>query len=206
MSAKDWLVTNDGQCEPRPSAREWDLIRQNYYLHQFLSEVMDILNQVQHESDEWDYLPLIRMRVRQLVMNSYWVRTRHTEPNSQTGVGILPLYDEIGYPLTVQNETMLPGTMSNIHNHGTWGVVMVIDGKEEHTFWRRVPEANAPDRIELVGRKILTPGEILSFMPDAIHQSKAVATKPTLSFCMYGDTQPRSRFRFDPVSHTAKHF
>jgi predicted metal-dependent enzyme (double-stranded beta helix superfamily) len=206
MSAKDWIVTNDGQCEPRPSAREWDLVRQNYYLHQFLTEVLDILNQVQNEKDEWDYLPLIRMRVRQLVMNSYWVRTRHTEPNPQTGVGILSLYDEIGYPLTVQNETMLPGTMSNIHNHGTWGVVTVIDGKEEHTFWRRVPEPDTPDRIELVGRKILTPGEILSFMPNAIHQVKAVAAKPTLSFCMYGDTQPRSRFRFDPVSHTAKHF
>lgn len=206
MSAKDWIVTNDGQCEPRPSAREWDLVRQNYYLHQFLTEVLDILNQVQHEKDEWDYLPLIRMRVRQLVMNSYWVRTRHAKPNPQTGVGVLPLYDEIGYPLTVQNEIMLPGSMSTIHNHGTWGVVTVIDGKEEHTFWRRVPEADTPDRIELVGRKILTPGEILSFMPNAIHQVKAVATKPTLSFCLYGDTQPRSRFRFDPVSHTAKHF
>lgn len=206
MSAKDWIVTNDGQCELRPSAREWDLVRQNYYLHQFLTEVMDILSQVEHESDEWDYLPLIRMHVRQLVMNSYWVRTRHAEPNSQTGMGVLPLYDEIGYPLTVQNEIMLPGTMSNIHNHGTWGVVTIISGKEEHTFWRRVPTPNAPDRIELVGRKILTPGEILSFMPDAIHQVKAIAPQPTLSFCMYGDTQPRSRFRFDPVSHTAKHF
>ena len=206
MGSKDWIVTDDGQCEPRPCVRNWDLIRQNYYFHQFLTEIIEILNEVHHERDEWDRLPQIRMRVRQLVMNSYWVRTQCTDPSSQTGVGVLPLYDEIGYPLTVQNETTLPGIMSPIHNHGTWGVVAVINGKEEHTFWRRSPNSDSPYRIERVGRKVLNPGEILSFMPNAIHQVRAIASQPTLTFCLYGDTQPRSRFKFDPVTHTAKHF
>ncbi|MEL6221514.1 MAG: cupin [Cyanobacteria bacterium J06626_14] len=213
-TTKDWIVTNEGRCEPRPSTREWDLVRDNYYFHQFLTDIIGILNKVPNEQDEWDQLPQLRMRVRQLVMNSYWVRTRYTTPNSQTGVGVLTLYDEIGYPLTVQNETMLPGTMSTIHNHGTWGVVTVISGREEHTFWRPVsdewknktPHPEAPVHIERVERKVLMPGEILSFMPDAIHQVKSIDTKPTLSFCLYGDTQPRSRFRFDPVSRTAKLF
>ena len=206
MGSKDWLVTDDGQCEPRPCARNWDLIRQNYYFHQFLTEIIDILSEVHNEGDEWDRLPQIRMRVRQLVMNSYWVRTRCTEPSPNKGVGVLSLYDEIGYPLTVQNETTLPGIVTPIHNHGTWGVVTVINGKEEHTFWRRSPNSDSPNRIERVGRKVLNPGEILSFMPNAIHQVRAISSQPTLSFCLYGDTQPRSRFKFDPVTHAAKHF
>lgn len=206
MSSRDWLVTADGRCEPRPSARDWDLIREKYYFHQFLSEMIDIVDQAQDEAEEWNHLPQIRMRVRQLVMNSYWIRTQFLPPNPQTGVGVLTLYDEIGYPLTVQNETMLPGTSSTIHNHGTWGVVTVISGKEEHTFWRRVPDSRTPHRIEMVGQKTLIPGEVLSFMPDAIHQVRAIASRPTVSFCLYGDTQPRSRFRFDPIAHTAKLF
>ncbi|MGJ3249091.1 MAG: cupin [Elainellaceae cyanobacterium] len=206
MGSKDWVVTNDGRCEPRPSLRDWDLIRENYYFHQFLSEIIDILSQAHPETEEWDLLPQIRMRVRQLVMNSYWVRTRYTAPNPQTGVDVLTLYDEIGYPLTVQNEVRASGTASTIHNHGTWGIVAVISGKEEHTFWRRAPVDGCPDRIERVGSKVLTSGDILSFMPDAIHQVRAIAPEPTLNFCLYGDTQPQSRFRFDPLSHTAKQF
>ena len=223
MGSKDWFVTDEGQCEPRPAARPWDLVREHYYLHHFLTDIMGILSEVLIEQEEWDRLPHIRQCVRQLVMNSYWVRTRHPEPNPQTGVGIMTLYDEIGYPLTVHNELTVPGTVSPIHNHGTWGVVAVISGKEEHTFWRRkapypssdiksrllsdkVGSRVLPTTVEQVGRKILYPGEIISFMPDAIHQVTTIGPQPALSFCMYGDTQPKSRFRFDPVANTAKQF
>ncbi len=206
MNCRDWFVTNEGDCQPRPSARDWDLIREKYYFHQFLTEIMEILREVNNELEEWDRLPQIRMRVRQLVMNSYWLRTRYMPPKSATGASVMTLYDEIGYPLTVQNVTFSPGTMSPIHNHGTWGVVEVIEGEEEHTFWRRVPDEDNPDRIELVGRKVLSPGELISFMPGAIHQVKAVASEPTVTFCLYGATHPRSRFQFDPVENTAKQF
>lgn len=206
MGARDWIVTANGQCQPRPSARDWDLVRERYYLHQFLTEILEILEHASHEHEEWDYLPQIRMRVRQLIMNSYWVRTRHTSPHSKTGVGIYTLYDEIGYPLTVQTETRLPGTLSPIHNHGTWGVVSVISGKEEHTFWQRSSDDSEPVRVRPVGKRIMGPGEILSFVPEAIHQVRAIAPEPAVTFCMYGDTQPKSRFRFDPVAHTATQF
>jgi predicted metal-dependent enzyme (double-stranded beta helix superfamily) len=206
MIRRDWLVTETGNCEPRPSIRDWDLIRDRYYLHRFLTEVEDILNEVQDTSDEWDRLPQIRMRVRQLVNNSYWVRRQYLEPCPKTGVAILTLYDEIGYPLTVQTVTFAPGKWSSIHNHGTWGVVAVLKGEEKHTFWKRVNDPDFPNRIEQAGEKCVKPGSIISFVPDAIHQVEAIATEPTVTFHLYGDTQPRSRFEFDPKTHTAKPF
>lgn len=205
MNLKDWLVTDDGQCQARPSAREWDLLREHYYFHRFLTEVVDILDQAPNELEEWDYLPQIRTRVRQLITNSYWLRTQSVPPCPKTGVGILTLYDEIGYPLTVQTVSFAPGVLSPIHNHGTWGVVAVLHGQEKHTFWRRV-SPHQPDAIERVGEKLLTPGEILSFTPNAIHQVEALGPEPTVSFNLYGDTQPRSRFEFDPLTHTARSF
>ncbi len=206
MKGKDWIVTDNGHCESRPTPREWDLIRETYYFHEFLTEIITLLRDVRNEADEWEYLPQIRMRVRQLTINSYWLHTQYPQPCPKTGIATRTLYDEIGYPLTVQTAVFSPGVSSNIHNHGTWGVVAVLLGQEKHTFWKRVADPQFPHRIELVGEKILNAGEIVSFTPHAIHQVTAIGDEPAFSFTLYGDTQPRSRFIFDPIKHTAKPF
>ncbi len=206
IKGRDWLVTDDGQCQPRPSTRDWDLIRDKYYLHQFLTEILELLSEVSDETEEWDRLPQIRRKVRQLVTNSYWVQTQYLEPSPQTGTALLTLYDEIGYPLTVQNVSFAPGVVSTIHNHGTWGVVAMLKGQEKHTFWRRVEDPEYPDRIEKVGERVLAAGEIISFTPNAIHQIEAIGDEPAVTFHIYGDTQPSSRFKFDPATHTARKF
>ncbi|MEB3357937.1 MAG: cupin [Synechococcales bacterium] len=206
MKNQDWLVTNEGECQPRPSQREWDLLRERYYFHQFLTEIIEILGQAPSEAEEWDYLPQIRMRVRQLVLNSYWLRSQYQEPNPQTGVAIIPLYDEIGYPLTVETVVFAPGVTTSVHNHGTWGAIALIRGQEKHTFWRRSHDAIHSDRVERVGERVFTPGELVSFMPHAIHSVEVVGDEPTVSFNLYGDVQPRSRFRFNLANHTAKVF
>lgn len=206
MNSKDWFVDAKGQCQPRPAVRTWDLLRECYYLHQFLTEVLDILAHAPHELDEWDYLPQIRRKVRQLVTNSYWVKTQYQCPDDQTGTHITTLYDEIGYPLTIQNVATYPGTQSSIHNHGTWGVVFQIQGEEHHTFWNRVSAPDEPLQIEPVGEYRLKPGEMLSFHPHAIHQAETVGQEMALAFQLYGDTQPKGRFKFEPQTQTAKYF
>lgn len=207
MTVKDWLVTEDGQCQIRPSAKEWELLAQHYYFHRFLTEIVDLIGMAPSETEEWDFLPQIRRLVRKLITNSYWLQSQQIDVDPKTGVGILTLYDEIGYPLTVQNVTFRPGVITPIHNHGTWGVVAVLKGQEQHTFWQRVhDDPDHPHRIVPVGHKILDPGEIISFMPGAIHQVQAIAEQPTVTFQIYGDTQPRSRYEFDPTHHTAKRF
>lgn len=206
MNSQDWFVNEEGQCQPRPATRTWDLLRECYYLHQFLTEVLETIANAPNELDEWDYLPQIRRQVRQLIINSYWVRTQYGSPDTQTGANVTTLYDEIGYPLTVQNVATKPGTTSSIHNHGTWGVVFQIAGQERHSFWRRTNVPEEPFRIEQVGDYLLKPGEIISFHPDAIHQVQTVGEENGLTFQIYGDTQPKSRFQFEPETQTARRF
>ncbi|NER79242.1 MAG: cupin [Leptolyngbya sp. SIO1D8] len=206
MNVQDWFVTHNGQCQRRPTARAWDLLREPYYLHQFLTEILDILSHAPNELEEWDYLPQIRRKVRQLVINSYWLKTQYTLPDNQVGAQVTTLYDEIGYPLTVQNVVTMPGFLSPIHNHGTWGILFQLEGKDRHQFWRRVNSLEAPFRIEPMGEYVLKPGEILSFHPDAIHQVSTVGQTPSINFQLYGDTQPQGRFQFKPASQTAKPF
>ncbi|MBO9997779.1 MAG: cupin [Cyanobacteria bacterium SID2] len=206
MISKDWFVDETGHCQSRPASRTWNLLRESYYMHQFLTEILDIIDNANHELDEWNYLPQIRRKVRQIVTNSYWLKTQYQAPNRETGVHVTTLYDEIGYPLTVQNVTTQPGTLSSIHNHGTWGVIFQIQGEERHTFWHRVSPSDKPLRIEPVGEHLLRPGEILSFHPDAIHQAETVGGETSLTFQLYGDTQPKGRFKFEPKTQTAKYF
>jgi predicted metal-dependent enzyme (double-stranded beta helix superfamily) len=203
MKGRDWLLTGDGQYQACKSVRAWDLLRENYRLYRFLTEVEDVLNS---GDDEVSCLPKIRMLVRRLIVNSYWVRSQQLEPSSKTGTSVLLLYDELGFPLTVQTVTFAPGTRSNIHNHGTWGIVAVLKGQEKNTFWRRTNSPEFQDKIEATGELTLSPGDIISFTPDAIHCVEAVGDEPTVTFNIYGETDPNERFEFDPIKYSAKNF
>lgn len=203
VKGKDWLLTGDGKYQVCKSARDWDLLRENYRLYRFLTEIEDVLDGVEDESS---CLPEIRMLVRRLIVNSYWVQSQSLAPDAVTGNSVLLLYDELGFPLTVQTVTFAPGTRSTIHNHGTWGVVAVLKGKEKNTVWQRTPTPDFADKITPTGEIILSPGDIVSFTGDAIHSVEAVGEEPTVTFNIYGETDPQARFEFDLVSHAAKKF
>ncbi|RAM50915.1 MAG: cupin [Hapalosiphonaceae cyanobacterium JJU2] len=203
MKQRDWHVNGNGEYQACNSARAWDLLKDNYRLYRFLTELEDILNNVE---DETSRLPEIQMLVRRLLVNSYWVQSQYLEPSSKTGTSVLILYDELGFPLTVQTVTFAPGTKSNIHNHGTWGIVALLKGKEKNTFWRRNPNPEFPDKIEQTGELILLPGDIISFTPDAIHCVESVGDEPTVTFNIYGETDPKQRLEYNVLSHTTKNF
>lgn len=208
---RDLLVTEAGQLQACKPAREWDLLRVTYRFHRFLTEVENVLegddslpaDSVHHETD---CLPQLALIVRRLITNSYWIQTQYIEPNPNTGTGVLMLYDEIGYPLTVQITTYLPGTRSTIHNHGNWGIVAILKGEEKNTLWRRRSNLQFPNWVEPTTEVILLPGDIISFTPGAIHCIEAVGDEPTVTFNLYGETHHSQRFEFDPITHTAKMF
>jgi predicted metal-dependent enzyme (double-stranded beta helix superfamily) len=203
MKEKDWLVTGDGQYQACKSARSWDLLRDNYRLYRFLTEVEDVLNDV---ADESSRLPELRMLVRRLIVNSYWVQSQYLEVCPATKTSVLLLYDELGFPLTMQTVTFAPGVVSTIHNHGTWGIVAVLKGQEKNTFWQRDRSPEFTDKIAPTGELTLFPGDIISFTPDAIHCVEAMGDEPTVTFNIYGETNPKERFEFDIINHTAKNF
>ncbi|MDJ0723867.1 MAG: cupin [Prochloraceae cyanobacterium] len=207
MGDRDWIVTKDGQCTPCKSGREWDLLRENYRLYRFLTEVEDTVNDAEKQGEPPEiFLSQLRKLVRQLILNSYWIKTRKPEANYIAGTSILLLYEELGFPLTIQIEKMLPGHSSPIHNHGTWGIVAVLQGEQKNTFWQRNPTSEYQDKIAETGTKILQSGEIISFTTEAIHSIEAVGSNPTITLNLYGETDGSKRFMFDPIAHQAKNF
>lgn len=203
MQGKDWFVAENGDYQICQSARIWDLLRDNYRLYRFLTEVEDVLNNVE---DELTRLPELRMLVRRLMVNSYWVQSQYLEPDPKTGISVLLLYDELGFPLTVQTVSFAPGTTSNIHNHGTWGIVAILKGQEKNTFWQRSSDPEFPGKIKKTGEIILSSGDLVSFTPETIHQVQAIGEEPTVTFNIYGETNPKQRFEFDVINHIDKKF
>ncbi|MDJ0649343.1 MAG: cupin [Xenococcaceae cyanobacterium MO_188.B19] len=207
MKTADWLVKEDGVCLLCKSVREWDLLAEEYRLYRFLTEVEDNIRLAANEErDEETSLSGLRMLVRKLILNCYTVKTRLPEPNQETGISVVILHDEVGFPMTIQTEMNLPGTTSPIHNHGTWGVIMVLQGKQKNTFWKRAPTMEFPNRIDRVGEGIIEPGDIISFTTEAIHSTEAVGDEPTITFNLYGETHGGKRYQFNIEKQTAKHF
>jgi predicted metal-dependent enzyme (double-stranded beta helix superfamily) len=207
MSNRNWLVTNDGNCLSCGSFRDWDLLRNEYRLYRFLTEIEDVIKIAdQQKTVEENFLPAILRLVRILLLNSHWIQSCVPEPDFKTGTSIRLLYEELGFPMTVQTEISLPGVTSVIHNHGTWGVVAVLKGQQKNSFWRRVSRDESQDRIEQVGEQVLKIGEIICFTSEAIHQIESVGDEPTVTFNLYGETDGNKRLKFDPLSHKARHF
>ncbi len=209
MPQQDWLVQDNGQCLSFPSPRQWDLLTPttSYRLHRFLTELDDLLNQAEITAQsEIEYLPSLRRLVRKLLLNVYWIAQEIPTASSNSGTGFKLLYDELGYPITLQTEIMLPGTSTTIHNHGTWGVIAALQGQQKNTFWKCVPTPEHPQHIEKVDEKIFQLGDIISFTTEAIHCVEAIGNEPTVTLNLYGDTNASKRFKFDPCTHQAYHF
>ncbi|NEO29774.1 MAG: cupin [Symploca sp. SIO3C6] len=203
MDSRDLLITEDGKCHLCDLASETEDSTRQYRLYRFLTDLEDIL---EAETDEGKRLNRIRPLVRRLLTSSYWLQGEYVEPDPVKGWSVLMLYDEPDFPLTVQTVVWLPGRSSSIHNHATWGVVALISGQEKNIFWQRAGDREFPERLEKTGECTLVPGDIISFMPEAIHSVEILGDEPSITFNIYGKTEYQKRFEFDLTTHTATNF
>lgn len=192
----DWLVSDNSQCQPYETITDAHSSDKLYRLYRFLTDLEDILINV---TDDTQRLKLICPLVRRLLNSSEWLQYEFELPNPETGWSVTTLYDEPDFPLTVQTVAWAPGVTSPIHNHATWGVVAILDGQEKNHFWQSVDEEKGGGIVK-VGERLLLPGEIISFTPNAIHNIEVVGDEPTISFNLYGETNYEQRFEFDPAT------
>jgi predicted metal-dependent enzyme (double-stranded beta helix superfamily) len=208
LETQDWLVTKSGICTPctvQPDTAQPDLgtFVEPYRLYRFLTDLEDILRST---SDDQQRLQLIQPLVRRLLTSSYWLQFEFTPPSLNPGWSVKFLYQEHNFPITIQMVAWLPGNISPIHNHGTWGLVAVVSGQEKNRFWRPASTPDTPNKIELVGEKLLVPGDIIGFLPDVIRSVEPVGDEPAVTFNLYGKTNYSQRFEFDPIQHLVKPF
>lgn len=203
MVNRDWFVTDNGDSHAYPSLVQATTGDRPYRLYRFLTEVEDILDSV---SENQQRLEQMTPLVRRLLNSSDWLQFEVKPPNLNTGWSVNRLYSEPKFPLTVQMVAWLPGRASTVHNHATWGIVALLSGREKNCLWRRAGDVNNPDRLDLVEELTLDPGDVVGFMPEAIHCVEALGDEPTITFNLYGLTDYQTRFKFDLENHSAQLF
>jgi predicted metal-dependent enzyme (double-stranded beta helix superfamily) len=117
--------------------------------------------------------------------------------------------------LSLYSIVWLPGQWTPVHDHGSWGVVGVVEGVlEERSYVRLSPDRGANEDIELArgGTVLLRHGAVTSFVPnpDHIHVTGVPTERPrAVSLHLYGrtmssfniyDVAARTRRRID-VAH-----
>jgi 3-mercaptopropionate dioxygenase len=65
-----------------------------------------------------------------------------------------------------------------IHDHNSWGVVCVVEGRDQHIAWRRLDDGSRPGqaRIEIADDRELGPGDVvwLGPPPQDIHSQQGL--------------------------------
>jgi len=96
--------------------------------------------------------------------------------------------------LSLYTLVWLPGQWTPVHDHGSWGVVGVLEGVlEERSYVRLSPDRGADEGIDLArgGVILLGRGAVTSFVPnpDHIHVTGVPADRPrAVSLHLYGRT------------------
>jgi len=125
------------------------------------------------------------------------------------------IYDAADDSLSLYCLVWLPGQWTPVHDHGSWGVVGIVEGVlEERSYVRLSPDRGADENIDLArgGTILLRRGAVTSFVPnpDHIHVTGVPAERSrAVSLHLYGrtmssfniyDVAARTRRRVD-VAH-----
>ena len=160
-----------------------------YSLENFLNECREA---VKEYSTAADYVEVITPLMHRLLAgNRDFLEEKHFQSNPDQ-YARNPIYIDPENRLSIYSLVWLPGQWTPIHDHGTWGVVGVVEGGlEERNFIRTDDQPRqATSGIELArgGSIILTPGSVTSFVPnpDHIHITGNGKEKRAVSLHLYG--------------------
>ena len=178
----------------------------DYALAQFNADLRQVTSAT---PDEKQLLSKLRPMVKRIALDDGWRSERHYQAGEDQGFGVHVLNDEPDHSLFVAAISWLPGRGAPAHDHGTWAVIVGVDGPEKNTFYQRTDDRTKPGYAELhkIGKKVCGVGDVVALPAGAIHSVINESDRTTLSFHVYGrHLNHATRSQYDPVKKTAKPF
>lgn len=172
-----------------------------------ISRLADELRRLRdlHGDAERDLLREVMPLARRAAMDPGYRRDELYDADPGQGFGTHVLHAEPDDSLFVVTVSWLPGRGAPPHDHGTWGVIVAVDGPEHNTFWERSDDRSVPGRAELRRgtERLLQPGEVLAMPTGLIHSVRNDTERTTLSFHVYGcNLNQAVRSQYDPERGT----
>ena len=178
----------------------------SYSLKEFVDDVRQIMSET---NDEHILLSRVRPLAKQAALDRSWLNKEHYHADEQQGFGSNVLYVGEDNSLFIVAVSWLPGRGAPPHNHGTWAVVVGVDGPEKNVFWKRLDDGLRDGYAELkqAEEKVFADGDVLALPDGWIHSVHNDTDRTTLSFHVYGHhLNHTGRSQFDPDSNTETPF
>jgi predicted metal-dependent enzyme (double-stranded beta helix superfamily) len=172
--------------------------------------VIDLRRITSETTDEHQILSRVRPLARQVALSSdSWLEKRLYAADPDQGFGLHLLHEEPDHTLAVFAVSWLPNRGAPPHNHGTWAVVVGVDGPERNVFFERTDDGSRPGYAELkrIGEKSFDFGEVLAMPTGTVHSIWNETDAITLSLHVYGKhINCTGRSQFDPDHGTETPF
>jgi predicted metal-dependent enzyme (double-stranded beta helix superfamily) len=155
-------------------------------------------------TDDQDIIAQVIPLAQQLALSKEWLEAHHYTCDLEQGFGVHLLHEEPDHTLAVFAIAWAPGRGAPPHNHGTWAVVVGVDGSETNIFWKRVDDGIRPGYAEVTwnGEKVFGLGESVAFLPREIHSVVNNTNHVTVSLHVYGKhLNYTGRSQFDPQAN-----
>lgn len=177
-----------------------------YSLSDFVADLRRITSETE---DEKTILSRVRPLAKKAALERSWLSQDHYKADPEQGFGSNLLHVETDNSLFIVAVSWLPGRGAPAHDHGTWAVVMGVDGPERNILWERLDDGTRPGHAELrkKGDKTMVEGDVIAMPTGSIHSVLNETSQTTLSFHVYGrHLNHTGRSQFDPENNTHEPF
>lgn len=171
-----------------------------YSLTQFISDLRSITASA---TDEREIIRRVAPLAERLAASASLRSEPAVHSNIEKGFSFDLLHEEPDHSLAVARLSWSPSGATLPHNHGTWGIVVGLEGAEKNIFWRRLDDGSRAGYAELerVGEIDCVLGQAVVLPSPTIHSVENSTEQPSVSLHVYGkNVYYTGRSQFDTVN------
>jgi predicted metal-dependent enzyme (double-stranded beta helix superfamily) len=175
-----------------------------YSLEQY---VQDLRNITAQETDPVRITDRVEPLAKKFAKEPGWFRPEYRECDEEQGFGVHLLHEEPNHDLAVFLISWLPNRGTTPHNHGTWAVVVGMEGQEQEVSYDRLDDGSKHGYADLKrgGAQVMTAGDVARCYPEHIHSVWNVGKDISMSLHTYGrHINFTGRSEFDPEGKREK--
>ena len=178
----------------------------SYGINHYIDDLRKIAAETSDEGEIFDQLGPLAQRV---AADKSWIKDRFLQPDDETGFSAFLLHEEKDHSLAVLAVSWVPGMGVTAHDHGTWAVVVGVEGEEHNTRYKRLDDRSDSGyaELEIKEEAVAGPGDLVLIKKGGIHSVRNDSDKVTLSLHTYGvHINNTVRSQFDVETRRAKEF
>ena len=181
-------------------------MQEQYSVAEYVNDLHRITGKTEDEAEIFRQVGPLAQR---LAGEQSWIEERFFTPDQETGFSAFLLHEEVDHSLAVIAASWVPGMGVGPHDHGTWAVVVGVQGDERNIRYKRLDDRSNPEYAELDIKEesVAGPGDVVCIRNGGIHSVRNDSDNVTLSLHTYGyHVNYTTRYQYDLESNSVAEF